>query len=247
LKKRRFFAPSSQWIENKIFLDTDQTHHLKDVLRIKEGEEVICFDQTGRECSARILNCKSSQAELEINLILTANTTTCKTIALAQSLIKPAKMDFIIQKTVELGVDEIIPFRSAYCAVNLEDDRILKKSGRWNKIAVESSKQCGRKSVVRVEDMAGFEELIANCGNYDRIFLADRYYSGDLNVSDHLRESRKILAVVGPEGGFTANETDRFLKLPNCVRFNFNENVLRAETAAVSAVAILKYEWQRID
>jgi len=245
LKRRRFFAPSKHWQDKLIILDSEQTHHLKDVLRVKIGESIICFDETGRECCAEINSYLPSGAELKITDFLPSSEISDKKITIAQSIIKPAKMDFIVQKTVELGIDEIIPFRSSYCSINLDEQRITKKSDRWNKISIEASKQCGRKSFVPVKDILDFDELIEKCCNYDKIVLADQY-SGKMNISGHIENAKSIIIVIGPEGGFTEEETKIFSGIPGCVRFNFNENILRAETAAVAAVAIIKYELLRI-
>jgi len=169
------------------------------------------------------------------------------TIIMGQSLVKGNKMDFIIQKATELGISTIIPFVSSRSISSLDEGRVEQRVGRWRKIAVESSKQCGRATPLRVEMVVGFEEILKRTSpGEERIILWER---GTGNLRSLFRErngttrvSKRVYFLVGPEGGFSEEEVKRAEKA-HFTAVSLGSRILRVETAGLSFVSILQYEW----
>jgi len=244
LKKRRIFAPSTYWFEDHIRLDKFQSHHLKDVLRFKIGSQLYCFDETGRVCQARIDKIQDDVLILQAIGVKTAEKKIQNSISLAQSIIKSNCMDLIIQKSVELGVYEIIPFTSENSVIRLDEKREQNKLHRWGRIAVEAVKQSGAYQVPCINHIVTFGGLVELSEKYDIICIAHPY-SQQNSFTGEVAKGKKFLLVIGPEGGFTQHELNRFNGLPNSFMWSFHSNILRAETAAISALSILNYQMNR--
>lgn len=240
MRERRFFAPSHCWHGDCISLDTEQSRHITTVLRLKIGNSLICFDETGRRAKAHIASIERGKIVLTIESEFFTDEKPLKKVTLAQSLIKPHNMDFIVQKSVELGVSALIPFYSAYSVVKLDDKRQESKMNRWQKIVIEAVQQCERNTIPHIAPILSFESLLETFREYDIIFVAHPYGTCK-DIADYVDTARTIMVVIGPEGGFTAEEMDAFLSIKNVVGFKFNEQILRAETAALSSLAILEY------
>jgi len=140
---RRFHAPPSQFAEATIVLDEDETRHLRDVLRLKVGDSANVFDGEGREFECRIDALEKRQATLKIeNEIAPASPESPLDLAIAAVLLKGDKLDLVVQKAVELGVNRFVPMTSVRCDVKAADPS--KRGARWRRIAMEATKQCGR-------------------------------------------------------------------------------------------------------
>jgi len=246
LKKRRIFAPSLDWSDDHIRLDKSQSHHIRDVLRLKIGSCLDCFDETGRVCETRIDGIKDGIIYLTILEMKSFSQKAGNGISLAQSIVKSNCMDLIIQKSAELGAVEIIPFISKNSVIKLDEKRKNTKIDRWKKIAVEAVKQSGSPQIPFINDIISLRELLELSSGYDMICIAHPY-SERLDLDFKIFQSEKILLVVGPEGGFTDNEIEMLNNLPNTFLWNFHDNILRAETAALSALSILSYEMNKKD
>ena len=244
MRKRRIFAPSLDWSDDHIKLDKSQSHHVKDVLRLKTGSCLTCFDETGRTCETRIQDIQDDVIYLRILEIKPVSEKKRSGISLAQSIVKSNSMDLIVQKCAELGVVEIIPFISDHSVIKLDEKRKENKINRWKKIAVEAVKQSGSPHIPDITEIAGFDRLIELSADYDMICVAHPY-SDQFDLTKKIAEAKKILLVIGPEGGFSDSETGRFCELHNSFMWSFHDNILRAETAAVSALSILTYEMNK--
>jgi 16S rRNA (uracil1498-N3)-methyltransferase len=166
---------------------------------------------------------------------------------MGQSLVKGDKMDLIVQKVTEMGVSSIIPFVSSRSVIRLEGQRMEKRLARWRRIAVESSKQCGRVVPLRVERVVSFHDILQwPGGSAVRIILWER--ANDRLKSllhetapDHIR-LHGVFFLVGPEGGFS----DAEVKQAEDVSFkptSLGSRILRVETAGLSLLSILQFEW----
>lgn len=240
MKERRFFAPSHCWYGDYISPDSEQSRHITAVLRLKIGTSLICFDETGRQAKTHITSIERGKVYLTIESEFARIEEPLRRVTLAQSLIKPHNMDFIVQKSVELGVSTFVPFYSAYSVVKLDDKRQESKVNRWQKIVIEAVQQCERNTIPHIAPILSFESLLETFREYDIIFVAHPYGTCK-DIADYVNTARTIMVVIGPEGGFSAEEMDAFLSVKNTVGFKFNDHVLRAETAALSSLAILEY------
>ncbi len=220
---------------------------MRRVLRLKLGDKVDIFDGTGKEYRSEILRQGHQTLTLRILETTVPNRESPLTIIMGQSLVKGNKMDFIIQKATELGVSEVFPFVSSRSITCLDKERIEHRVNRWRRIAVESSKQCGRLIPLRIETVAKFDEVL------ERGSLATKkiilWEKGTRNLPSLFRErnatarlSESVYFLVGPEGGFSEEEIKR-AEGTHFVPVSLGSRILRVETAGLSFVSILQYEW----
>lgn len=165
-----------------------------------------------------------------------------KKITLMQSYLKSDKMEYVVQKAVELGVKEITPVLSRNCVVKLEDKDKLKKIDRLNKIAKEAVEQCGRGDEVIVKNVENLLKI--DFSKYDAILVCHEASNNSLKEAiDKISNLNNIAVIIGPEGGLDENEVQELLKNKNTYIVSLGERVLRAETASFSILSILWYEF----
>lgn len=163
-------------------------------------------------------------------------------ITLFQALLKADKMEYVIQKAVELGVSKIVPFNSKNVVVKLDEKDKIKKIERFNKISVEASKQCGRSDIVEVCNVTSFEDVLKNISEYKRSIIA--YENETSSLKEFLRVNKdidEIAIVIGAEGGFDIDEVE-LLTQKGCMSISLGDRILRAETASLNLISILMYE-----
>ena len=235
----RFF--STQIKENSACLSTEDTHHATQVLRMKRGDKAIVCDGKCRDYLCEysengklsIINSQSSKAEPKIHL------------RLFQCLPKSDKMDYIVQKAVELGASEIIPVTSARCVSRLSAESAEKKIPRWNKIAYEAAKQCGRGKIPSVGEVLGFQKAVqmVKSENVGIIF----YESGGEQLNDiigntatRFAQISRIDLLIGSEGGFEEEEIE-LAKARGIVPATMGKRILRVDTASVAAISVVMF------
>ncbi len=233
---RRFYAPIEQSQMETITLNLEETRHLRDVLRLKEEAQVQVFDGDGREflCAVQVIGKKETVLKILEQISPTAPESDLD-LTLAVALLKGEKFDLVVQKAVELGVTSLVPLNTKRADVRLKDTN--KRLERWRKIALEAAKQSGRAKLMTIEKALEFENFIETA-NGTRILFAER---GGARFSD-IKETKKITAAVGAEGGWEAAE----IELASEKEFQivtFKGRILRAETAAISIAAVLQHRF----
>ena len=159
---------------------------------------------SGKEFEGTIVEEGRSSVMVKIQDILSSKRDSSLEVTLAQSLLKGEKMDYLIQKATELGVKEIIPFFSSRSVPLLEKSRSLKRHHRWEKIAVEASKQCGRGVVPKIESLQDYSGMLrAASTDHLRLILWERDGIKLKDILEGSKERTKIFFVIGPEGGFS--------------------------------------------
>lgn len=237
----RFYVDAGN-IEGKwVNFPERELKHLKQVLRLTTGDEVLVFDGLGREYLVRL---EKEGGEI-IALSEPASEPRLK-VTLAQGIAKGDKMDYIIQKAVELGVSRIIPLMTDYTVVKLADKE-EKKRERWQRIAEEACKQCERAYIPRVERVCSLDYLTGYfTGAYVGLFCYEEERKGERNlrkVMERLKEDRneEVLLIVGPEGGFSEREA-LVARQAGWHIVGLGPRVLRTETASLAALSIIMYE-----
>ncbi|HEX6279609.1 MAG TPA: 16S rRNA (uracil(1498)-N(3))-methyltransferase [Pyrinomonadaceae bacterium] len=236
---RRFYAPPTQIEGQTVRLDDDETRHLRDVLRLKVGDEANVFDGEGREFSTRIDSIEKRAATLTIqNEVIPASPESPLDLTIAAVLLKGDKLDLVVQKAVELGVNRFIPMTSVRCDVKAADPS--KRAARWRRIAMEATKQCGRARLMQIDDVVDFRELIDRTNGEDltRIHFSER----DGASFDAVEGANKILAFIGPEGGWDDAELEK-AEAAGIVSITFGGRVMKADTAAISIASILQHRF----
>jgi 16S rRNA (uracil1498-N3)-methyltransferase len=238
----RFYVPQP-WIENGMLkIEGDEVKHIRKVLRLKTGDGILVFDGLGKELEGTIIEERLSSIVIRIQNIFSSERDSPLEVTLAQSLLKGEKMDYLIQKATELGVKEIIPFFSSRSVPFLEKSRKLKRHHRWEKIAVEASKQCGRGVVPKIEFLQDYSDMLQMASTEDlRLILWERDGVKLKEVFERSKEKRKIFFIIGPEGGFNQLEVDE-TKKAGFTPVTLGRRILRAETASLCFLSILQYE-----
>ena len=243
----QFFIKTSQINSSEILVDNyDDLKHMVSVLRVKNGDilhfidedefvyEAEVVDVSRHFLRACIITKNKSKRKLSLNLTL------------AQSVLKNNAQDIVIQKATELGTTRIIPILTKYTIPKfLTDEEISAKIKKWNKIAFESCKQCERSSMPIIEKIVPLCDL--NIDEYD-IKIACLERSTTLPMKELLRvinytKKSKILIIIGPEGGFSNEELD-FFDRNNFYCVTLGNLILRAETAVISALSCVIYEYE---
>ncbi len=243
----RFFVRPEDISGGKIYItDRGDIHHMKKVLRLAYGDEVDISDGAVWEYRARIEEIGENQAVLTIVDNQKFAREPHIRITLFQGIPKAGKMEGIIQKSVELGVDKIVPVFMERTVV-VDKGNFCKKLERWQKISDEAVKQCKRGMIPQIENSCRFEEALPMLKDYDLILFP---YENEENttIKDCLRgitgsgESPETVAIIiGPEGGFSDREAV-MLDGAGSRRVTLGKTILRTETAGPAAIAMTMYE-----
>ncbi len=238
----RFYIPHPH-IENGLLrIEGEEVKHIRKVLRLKAGDEILVFDGLGKEYEGTIIKEGRLSVLVKIQRMLSPKGDSPLEVTLAQSLLKGEKMDTLIQKATELGVKEIIPFFSSRSIPLLEKSRRLKRHHRWEKIAIEASKQCGRGVVPKVELLKDYPDMLRTAStDFLRLILWEKEGINLREVLEGLKEKKKIFFVIGPEGGFSQDEVGKAMRA-GFVAVTLGRRILRAETASLCLLSILQYE-----
>lgn len=240
----RFFVEPHQVSEDGyITITGTDVKHMKDVLRMVKGDNFIVCDSTGTEYSCSLKEFSEGSAIGEVLSRKAGDTEPRVPCTLLQGVPKGDKMELIIQKNIELGVNKIIPVMMERSVVRFNNEKDKeKKTERWNRIAVEASKQCGRLSVPVVEKPVTLKEAIAlTCEAELKIVPYEN--EQDLRLKTLLRDrtTSSIVFIVGPEGGFAESEIN-LLKENGYTSISLGKRILRTETAGFAVMSAIRYE-----
>lgn len=240
---RRFYIENTEVASAHPTIRGIQARHIRTVLRLKAGDPVILFDGTGSQYRATITETLRDCVKVQIAEKLHSLTESPLKVTIGQGIIKYKKMDWIIQKATELGITTIIPFISSRSIPMWRGDKGTKKIERWRSIALESLKQCGRAVPPHIENIIPFDQILerpeASCL---KIILWENAAKDRLpDVLKSYSKTRKIFALIGPEGGFTEDEV-REASMHKFIPVKIGDRLLRAETAAMAFMSIVQYQ-----
>lgn len=248
MSRRRFYAPVEAFAADHATLAADEARHLRDVLRLAPGDEIHIFDGAGREFECVIEDSRRDWATVRIlREVPPASPESPLDLTLAIALLKGEKFDLVVQKATELGVTCIQPLITQRADVRLREDQDAKRGTRWQRIALEAAKQCGRARAPEVLKPVSFSSLIerpALAGDLltqTRIMFSER--SGE-SFTESLQQqqpvSSSVIALVGSEGGWTADEIAA-ARGGGWRIVTLGGRILRAETAAIAVVVLLQH------
>ncbi len=238
----RFYAPFHADLKS-LWIDNSESHHIIHVKRLKIGDNIIVFNGTGDEFEAEIEDIEDNKVKVKINQQCTIRNENIVEIDIAFAIPKGKRSHLLIQKCTELGVHKLIPTNYARSVVKLRDDCSVKIE-KWQKIAIEASKQCGRNTITEISEVVDFDNILNTAKSYDLPLFACSQSNSD-NLKNTLQEHPKpnsILGLIGPEGGFTSNEIE-MAKRAGCKFVSLGSRILRVETAAIAVSAILSYHY----
>ena len=240
----RFFAPSDAFSDGKIYIVGDDAHHIARSLRMAEGDALTVCDMHGCEHSCRLIKIRDEECIAEILNSKQADTEPPCLIALFMAYPKGDKLETVIQKSVELGASRIIPFESERCIKIPKSEKLERVLERYNRIATEAAKQCGRATLPVVEAPTTISRLKDRAGEFDLPLFC---YEGDGTVSLKSALDRdgvkKISAVVGCEGGFSEREAKMLIEA-GFIPVNLGPRILRCETAPSYVLSAISYKFE---
>lgn len=237
----RFFCPSKEITGDKIIVsDKGEVHHIRDVLRFKINDEVGVFDEQGRQYLSTIETLSARNVTLKIKQEIKSAPSRKSSITVACAIPKKSKMDDIVDKLTQLGVDRIAPMITKRVIVKLDANKKDLRRERWEKVALSSVKQSQRTTLPVIEPVRSMDEILRSARDFDLKLIGA--LSGEkktLREALDKLEARNVIIFIGPEGDFTPSEL-ALAKDAGCIPVSLGDTVLRVETAAVSAAAFLR-------
>ena len=242
MSRRRFFAPPSAFNRSSVTLATDEAKYLREVLRLRVGEEVHVFDGEGKEFHCTIEESRRDSAQLRVlSEVSPARPESPLNLTLCVALLKGEKFDLVVQKATELGVQTIVPMMTKFADVRLRDaSDAAKRIARWQRIALEASKQSGRAVVPEISDAVSFDDAIAADSANVKIMFSERNGQPLSAVTGSVPGA--VTALVGSEGGWSDAEIGAAESFGWSI-VTLGGRTLRAETAAISVVTLVQHFW----
>lgn len=239
----RFFVEQSQIGQDSIVITGQDAHHIKNVLRMRQGEEILISDGEKMEynCTVAELN----EEEVVVNILSSGESgiELPSRIYLFQCLPKSDKMELIIQKAVELGVHEIVPVASSRCVVKLDAKKEAGKIKRWQGIAESAAKQSKRMLIPQVHSVMRFADALKYAEEMDVKLIPYELATGMAGTREliqSIQPGQSVAVFIGPEGGFDESEVLQ-AKEAGVLPITLGKRILRTETAGFTVLSILMY------
>lgn len=246
MTRRRFYAPPDAFSADGklVAVSADETRHLRDVLRLREGDEVYVFDGEGKEFRGVVAEIMQGSARVNIvEEVEPASRESPLHLTLAVALLKGEKFDLVVQKLTEIGVQLMIPIITSRADVKIKTaGEAERKVTRWRRIALEATKQCGRASLMEIDEPMPFAELVERTspGEVLRLMFAERHGQPFATAIDSIEHPSSITAIVGSEGGWPDAEIEQ-ARANDWKIVTLSGRTLRAETAAIAVAALLQH------
>jgi len=242
---RRFFVKEIEAGDGFCTITGSEAKHITKVLRMRRGDRFILMDGKGARFQAVIESAGRREVLVTLEKPLPQPARSPAEITLCQALLKSRAMDYIVEKTSELGVYRIFPFSSQRTVIRLDEAKFANKVKHWREIAHSAAKQSDRGTPAEIGPLFSFKDLIAKWEGKEalKVILWEEEDTKDLKGL--LRKSilsGKFVGIVGPEGGFSREEIG-VAREAGFRSVSLGYRVLRAETAAIAMVAIVQYEW----
>jgi 16S rRNA (uracil1498-N3)-methyltransferase len=246
---QRYFVAPAQIDDMRVTLTGDDARHLATVMRARPGDKFIACDGKGKDVLAAVVAIAPNEVQAEVLERLPAEAEMDWRVTVAQSLPKGDKFETVIQKSTEAGAAGFMPFVSRRTVVQYDERKEAKRVERWRKIAKEAAEQSHRSAVPDVAAVCNWKSLTAQFARYDLVLFC---YEEEGRAGNGLRTllsgfragtgpSPRILLLVGPEGGFAPEEAAEAAAL-GARPIGLGKRILRAETAALYALACIAYE-----
>jgi 16S rRNA (uracil1498-N3)-methyltransferase len=243
---RVYFSHSID-INTELSLPPDISHHLINVLRLRQGDELILFNGCGGEFTAQLITAHKKSAVVKVALWQKGIAESPITINLAQGIMSGTKMDFVIQKAVELGVNYVTPLFTEFGGAKLIGERLSTRREHWQKIAIHASEQCGRCVIPQIlapqhlaEWCTSLDSLATALATKDlKVMLEPCSSKSFATLSEKEVQNKNVILLIGAEGGFSSSET-ALAQQHGFTACHLGPRILRAETAPIAALSILQ-------
>ena len=235
----RIYLPLDLSSKEQLELNDHAFQHTVKVLRMKENSKIIVFDGKGNEYFSSLVEVNKKNAFIKTEDLIENNSESNIFIHLGLGISKGERMDFAIQKAVELGVTEITPLFTEHCVVNLDEKRIKKRLQHWQGIIVSACEQSGRNVIPLLNTVTTLkkwsESINENCLIFDPVATA--------TLKNIKPDKNSLNLLIGPEGGLSSKEISELKKNKIFHSVKFGPRILRTETAAVSAITAIQLLW----
>lgn len=235
MRNPRFYDPQPLTVSTEILLGDDATQHIR-VLRLKAGAEIILFNGLGGQYAATLIDVQKRSCSALINCFQETNNESPLHLHLGQVISRGDRMEFVIQKAVELGVNEITPLISERCGVKINAERMQKKQLQWQKIAIAACEQSGRNIIPIIHNTQPLQDW---CESNDQATKLTLHPRANYSINTLADDIDKIRLLIGPEGGLTDEEIELTETL-NFTETLLGPRILRTETAALTAITALQ-------
>ena len=235
----RIFTHQPLVNDSRIILETEPSHHLSQVLRLKTGDALILFNGNGEEYAAAISQISRKLVSVDIRQLLRKDAPPPLEINLIIGISRGERMEFALQKAVELGVTGIQPVFSKRCMVKLDGQRLPSRLAHWQKILVSACEQSGRSTLPDLASPAPLADVLHHDWKGLRLLLDHR---GQLTLPELPRPDQTVNLLIGPEGGLTLEERE-LAESHNFTGIRLGPRVLRCETAPLAAIAAIQVLW----
>ena len=237
---RRLFLPGK--LADTVTLTGSDAHHLGYTLRARVGERCVVVDAERAVASMEIVGFTADTVTLRLVERLAADTESPIRLTLCVCLLKSDKMEFVVQKAVELGAAKVQPLGSENCVARYDGKKAEARRERWQRIADEAAKQCGRTALLEVAPILPFGEWLAARPEEDgtAFFCYEAEERKTLGAWLAETQDEAFTVIIGPEGGFSPAEAEQ-AKAAGLAAVTLGPRILRAETAAVAALAIVQH------
>ncbi len=235
----RVFTTEQLDVGGLIELDKGPARHLTSVLRMKAGQAFILFNGQGGEFSAELVQAKKDRATAKITGFTGADRESPLQLHLGIGISRGERMDWIIQKATELGINQISPIFSARCEVKLSGERLDKRIKHWQQIAISACEQSQRNSVPTINRAVNLEQWVSSCDSSLKLVL---HHRTEKRLQEMVNTDNSIGILVGPEGGLSEIEIEQAMA-QNFQSLAMGPRVLRTETAPLAAISIIQSIW----
>ncbi len=240
---RCFFIEKSDLESGNVAIVGTDANHIKNVLRMRAGDKISIVDGLGNEHLATIEKLSPSCIDISVDARIISNRESPVKIIIAQAYLKHKKMDFIVRQITELGVFQWAPFFATRSVPHPDDQQLVKRTARWGIIAREALKQCRRSRLMNICHPVAFKDILKRGCHCDLkiIFCTNETARLATLLKSHNRSSlRIIMALIGPEGGFTTQEIES-AEANGFIPASLGPRILRAETATVAVCTLLQH------
>ncbi len=239
---QRYFVNPNSIVNNQVYIDNSDFHHITKVMRMNIGTNVIVCDGN-RSYKCVISQIASNNVILDIVEVLNEQKELPVKVTIAQGIVRREKMEEVIDKITQLGASYYLPVNMERCNVKFNDEKLDRKMERMNKIAKEASEQSHRTTLLEVLKPCGFKEMLDLSKNYDLCLYAYEITSEDKKIKEVLRGNKynNILIIIGPEGGISDKEVN-LMKENNFIPVSLGPRILRTEVAPTYAMVAISYE-----
>ncbi|MCF8084860.1 MAG: 16S rRNA (uracil(1498)-N(3))-methyltransferase [Deltaproteobacteria bacterium] len=241
---RRFFVEALNDQDGICVITGSEARHMTRVLRMKPGDRFVLMTGDGRRYEAKVAAMGGREVKVSLVAPLPTPAPSPIRLTLLQSLLKSGPMDYLIQKTSELGVHRIIPFSSERTVVHLNQEQLSRRTARWQKIAVSAAKQSGRSIPMEIGPFYAYGEVIQGYESVPGLKVILWEDEPCTALKDALKQASSFecfTGIIGPEGGFSKEEV-RTAGAAGFVPVSLGRRILRAETAAITVAAVVQYE-----